>query len=94
MAMKGFLFPILSEKAPIIIVVRVATTADEATIVAIYDGSVDIVLYKKTLKYMFSIVQAIWPESPTSTIKNQVFLFIKISIAKQKQNKRAIHIFL
>ena len=34
------------------------------------------VLYKKTLKYMFSTVQAICPASPIVIIDGQIFFFI------------------
>ena len=62
--MNGFLLPSLSDSAPIRSVVSVAAAADQPTISAMYHGSVEMVLYRKTLKYMFSIVQANCPNRP------------------------------
>ena len=50
--------PTRSDHAPTSSVVTVATAALHATMAAMYEGSVEIVLYKNTLKYIFSIVHA------------------------------------
>src|SRR5664280_2249936 len=70
--MKTLRLPTLSESPPMSSVVRVAAMALAATMSAIYVGSVEIVLYRKTLKYMFSIVQANCPTRPMRMIAVQM----------------------
>ena len=64
-------FDTLSDNAPIKIVVNVAVTALAATIHAIALGSPEIVLYKKRLKYIFSITHANCPNNP-----NRISIFL------------------
>ena len=56
--MKGLRRPTRSERAPMSRVVTVAATALRATIQAMAVGSGAMALYRNTLKYMFSMVQA------------------------------------
>ena len=51
-------FPILSESAPMKIVVSVATTDDAATISDMSEGNAENILYMNTFKYIFSTTQA------------------------------------
>ena len=65
--MRALRRPILSESAPITSVVTVAVTALADTMAAIMAVSPEMVLYRNTLKYMFSMTHAIWPTRPNSS---------------------------
>ena len=56
--MKAFLFPTLSDTAPMTMVVRAAVTALAITIAEMSAGAAWNILYMNTLKYMFSTTQA------------------------------------
>ena len=60
-------------------VVAVAATALRATIQAMAVGSGAMALYRNTLKYMFSMVQANWPTRPTAMRAAQVRFFIQFA---------------
>ena len=59
--MKSLRLPILSDKAPINTVVRVAATALAATIAEISEAEALNILYMNTFKYIFSTTHAICP---------------------------------
>ena len=77
--MKGLRRPTRSERAPMSRVVTVAAMALNATIQAMAVGSGAMALYRNTLKYMFSMVQANWPTRPTRMRAIQVRFFIQLS---------------
>lgn len=64
MTIRAFRRPSRSLRAPITRVVTVAVTALQATMAAIMDVSPEMVLYRNTLKYIFSMTQAICPNRP------------------------------
>ena len=70
--MKALRRPSLSLSAPITSVVTVAVTALADTMAAIIAGSPEMVLYRNTLKYIFSMTQAIWPKRPKISTAAQV----------------------